>query len=93
MALVQSATFVANYQTNVVFGRSLTTVELAQAEAIRETALNAGRQCTTALNTQNDQLEWVSTTYWTSADDANSYAAAANAFSPAPTTLCTVIAI
>ena len=90
MTTIASASFVANYQTSVVFGRTLTASELSQTAAVRTTAVNAGRQCSTSTLNQEDG---VSSSYWTSADDANSYSAVVNAFSPAPTTACTVVSV
>jgi hypothetical protein len=89
MTTIASASFIASYQTTVVFGRSLTSSELGQTAAVRTTALTAGRQCSTS--TVN--ADGLSTAYWTSADDANSYATTVNAFSPAPETACTVTAV
>ena len=91
MSTIQSASFVANYQTTAVFGRSLTESEVNQLAAIRATALTAGRQCTLNIDTGTDDGTKIS--YWSSIEDANSYAAAINAFSPAPTTACTVTAV
>jgi len=88
MTILASALFVASYKTSVIYARPLTESELSQTTAVRTTALNAGRQCSTAVTTDG-----VSTSYWTSVDDANSYATTVNAFSPAPTTACTVTAV
>jgi hypothetical protein len=89
MTTIASASFIASYETSVVFGRSLTSAELSQTASVRATALTAGRQC--SVSTVN--ADGLSTAYWTSVDDANSYATTVNAFSPAPTTACTVTAV
>jgi len=88
MTSIAAASFVANYETTVTYGRTLTPSEVAQLNTVRTTAISAGRQCSLATT-----VEEISTTYWTSSDDANSYAAVANAFSPAPTIPCTVTAV
>ena len=87
---IATATFIANAKTSVVYGRPLTTDELAQLNAVRITAVTAGRQCSLAqVTTEAGQ----SITYWTDISDANAYAAVANGFSPAPTTSCTVTSV
>jgi hypothetical protein len=88
MTTIASASFVASYKTTVTFGRTITNSEVDQLNAVRTTAISAGRQCSTAINTDGTNV-----TYWASADDANSYTAVANAFSPAPTTACVVTAV
>ena len=90
MTTIASASFIANYQTVVIFGRTITSAEVAQLNAVRTTAITAGRQCSTVILNTDDGSN---TTYWASADDANSYTAVANAFSPAPTTACVVTAV
>ena len=88
MTTIATALFVASYKTTVAFGRTISDSELAQLNTVRTTALTAGRQCSLAVNTDG-----INTAYWTSVEDANSYAAIANAFSPAPTIACTVTAV
>ena len=87
MSTIAQSLFVANTQTSVIYGRPLTTDELAQLNAVRITAVTAGRQCSLA-QAITEAGQWV--TYWTDISDANAYAAVANGFSPAPTTSCTV---
>ena len=89
MTIIAAAGFVASAETSVVWGRDLTSSELNQLTAVKTTALNAGRQCSAATVGSDN----VSSSYWASSEDANSYAAVANAFSPAPTTACTVTAV
>jgi len=91
MTIIASASFVANYQTVTVIGRSLTESEVSQLSTVRATAIAAGRQCSQNVNSGEDNS--IKTSYWTSQEDANSYAATVNAFSPAPTTACTVSAV
>ena len=89
MSTIAAASFIATAETTVVWGRLLTTAEQNQLTAVKETAINAGRQCSVSV-VGTDQ---VSSGYWASADDANSFAAAANSFVPAPTTACAVTAV
>jgi len=91
MSTIQSASFIANYQTTAVFDRSLTESEVNQLTTIRTTAIAAGRQCTP--NIDSGDGDGTKTSYWASVEDANSYAATMNAFSPAPTTACVVTAV
>lgn len=89
MSKEAAASFVANAQTSVVFGRSLTSGELDQINTVKETALNAGRQCSPFVNGPNGE----SITYFASIDDANSYVAVVNGFTPAPAVLATATSI
>jgi hypothetical protein len=89
MSTTAQALFIANAQTSVIYGRALTNTELTQLNAVRTTAISAGRQCSQSVT--NDTGESVG--YWSDITDANSFASVANAFSPAPTTACTVTSV
>ena len=89
MSIPAPTAFIANAQSSVVFGRELTAGELDQLHAFRITIIEAGRQCSTAQTTSSGET----VSYWSNIDDANSYVAVANAFSPAPVTLATASAV
>jgi len=88
MSTIAAASFIATAETTVVWGRLLTTAEQNQLAAVKETVINAGRQCSPA-----SIIDGVTVSFWASADDANSFAAIANSFVPAPTTACAVTAV
>ena len=89
MSTIATASFIANAQASVIYGRELTAGELDQINAIRITLIEAGRQCSLAQTNTSG----VTVSYWSNIDDANSYVAVVNAFSPAPTTLATASAV
>ena len=88
MSIPAPTAFIANAQSSVVYGRELAAGELDQINAIRITLIEAGRQCSLAqTNTSGATVS-----YWSNIDDANSYAALINTFSPAPVSV-TVTAV
>ena len=88
MSTIETATFIANAKTSVVYGRKLTADESAQLNAVKITALTAGRQLSSPQDAEDTRI-----TFWADIADANAYAAVANGFSPAPTTSCTVTSV
>jgi hypothetical protein len=90
MSIISTASFVANAQTSVVWGRALTASEVSQLNSVRIAAVNAGRQCSTAQSTLDTDP---TLTNWSDISDANAYVAVANTFSPAPTTPATATSV
>ena len=81
MALLGNLQFIANAQTDVSWGRTLTEAEYTVLTNAKIAVLNGGAQC--GPGTWNPEFT-TETVRFSTLDAANSYVATCNTFSPAP---------